>query len=659
MSNPNGNPNRPRMTPKKSPFAFLLPYLIILGIVIVLISSYGGLGNGAENRTYSINGFFTQMNQLQLDDIQSITVTQRETIIDVTGSFTEGDKIVNFSARLPVAYDDEVFDALRVFGTKLTINNAFETNLLTSILSYIIPVGLLLVLGFFIMSKVGGNANNKAFDFGKSTMKNIENSKVRFADVAGCEEEKAEMVELVEYLKNPKKFSRMGARIPKGVILKGPPGTGKTLLAKAVAGEAGVPFFSISGSDFVEMFVGVGASRVRDMFKRAQQHAPSMLFIDEIDAVGRQRGAGLGGGHDEREQTLNQLLAEMDGFADNSGIIVIAATNRPDVLDPALMRPGRFDRQITVNLPDRKGREAILKVHARNKRMGPDMNYENIAARTPGFSGAELENVLNEAAILAVRQNKDNISMNDIDEAIDRVMGGPAKTTKIITPHEKKLIAYHESGHALIGLKLANAMKVQKVTIIPRGDAGGYVLMTPNDDRYLTTKSELLDRIAGLLAGRVSEEIFFQDVTTGAHSDIEQSTKIARSMVTELGMSALGPIQYEKQSGSVFLGRDYTSSQRNVSSEIAYEIDKEIHKIVSESMDRARKLILEHKDLVILLAETLLVKETLTNEEVVSLMNTGKLPEVAPKPVEPTTYEQVVQSVQEATPPSTEEPKES
>ncbi|MDD3384004.1 MAG: ATP-dependent zinc metalloprotease FtsH [Bacilli bacterium] len=642
--NNNRQPNSPRGN--KSTFQFILPYLVILGIVIFLLFNVGNwFGN--TTRQYTARGLITELQTVETSNVESIIVSQKETVIDISGVIVENGEKISFTAIIPNYYESQLFPALERFGTKVTIENAFQTNLFSSLLIYLIPIGLVVILGLIFMSKMGGAGGNKqAFDFGKSPVKRIENSKVKFADVAGCEEEKAEMVELVEYLKNPKKFSKMGARIPKGVILKGAPGTGKTLLAKSVAGEAGVPFLSISGSDFVEMFVGVGASRVRDMFKKAKQLAPSILFIDEIDAVGRQRGAGLGGGHDEREQTLNQLLVEMDGFEDNSGIIVIAATNRPDVLDPALLRPGRFDRQIMVDLPDRKGREAILKVHARNKKVSTDVNFENIASRTPGFSGAELENVLNEAAILAVRTDKTEITTEDIDEAIDRVMGGPAKTSKIITPREKTLVAYHESGHAIVGLKLENAMRVQKVTIIPRGEAGGYVLMTPTDDRFLNTRGELLDRIAGLLAGRVSEEIFFDDVTTGAHNDIEQATKIARSMVTELGMSSLGPIQYERQAGSVFLGRDYTNSQRNFSSEVAYEIDKEIQKIVNESMARARKILLDNKDKVELIAKTLLDKETLTNEEVVSLVETGVLPKKEKKVEE--VKPQVDQEIKEA-----------
>ena len=503
-----------------------------------------------------------------------------------------------------------------------------EINWLAVVIQFL-PVVLIGVLVVFFLFKLSGSANssnNKAFEFGKSPARSNETTGVKFSDVAGCEEEKQEVVEIIDYLKNPSKYTKMGAKMPKGILLKGPPGTGKTLLAKAVAGEAGVPFHSISGSDFVEMFVGVGASRVRDLFKKAKATAPCIIFIDEIDAVGRQRGAGLGGGHDEREQTLNQLLVEMDGFGENSGVVIIAATNRDDVLDPALLRPGRFDRSITVNLPDKKGREEILKVHARNKRLAPDVNFEGIARRTPGFSGAQLANILNEAAILAVRNNKNIIDTEDIDEAIDRVIGGPSKKSKVMSPKERKMIAYHESGHALIGLKLAKAEIVQKVTIIPRGDAGGYVLMTPEDDRYLHTKEELLETICGLLAGRVSEEIFFNDITTGAHNDIERATRIARMMVTQLGMSALGPIQYEKDTDSVFLGRDYANAKKNFSGQIAFEIDREVRAIIDECYERSKKVIIENKDQLILIAETLLEFETLTHDDITYLLEHGHMP---------------------------------
>jgi cell division protease FtsH len=457
---------------------------------------------------------------------------------------------------------------------------------------------------------------SKGMDFGKAPTNEKINTNIRFSDVAGCDEEKAELQEVVEYLKDPGKFKEMGARIPKGVILQGPPGTGKTLLAKAVSGEAGVPFFYISGSDFVEMFVGVGASRVRDLFRRAKSKAPSIIFIDEIDAVGRQRGAGLGGGNDEREQTLNQLLIELDGFAENTGVIVLAGTNRPDVLDPALLRPGRFDRTITVSLPDRKGRKAILEVHARNKKVETSVDFEYVAKRTPGFSGAELANVLNEAAIMAVRLNHPRITMADIDEGIDRVMGGPAKKSKKYSEHEKRLVAYHEAGHAIIGIKLPFANTVQKVTIIPRGDAGGYNLMLPEEETYFSSKQMLLAEITSFLGGRASEETFFDDISTGAHNDIERATRIARLMVTEFGMSDLGPIQYEKNSSSVFLGRDYTSADKNFSAQTATSIDAQISKIISECHDHAKKIISDNKKLLSLIAETLIREETLTKEDI-------------------------------------------
>lgn len=492
----------------------------------------------------------------------------------------------------------------------------------------IITTGITLLLFIFIFSRMMGAANGSQgiMSFNKSPARRADNSKVRFADVAGCEEEKAEMVELVEYLKDPKKFTKYGARLPKGCLLIGPPGTGKTLLAKAVAGEAGAPFFSISGSDFVEMYVGVGAGRVRDLFAQAKAAAPCLIFIDEIDAVGRQRGAGLGGGNDEREQTLNQLLVEMDGFEPNSGILVIAATNRDDVLDPALRRAGRFDRTITVSLPDKAGREAIFKVHARNKKIDPSVDFAALAKRTVGFSGADIDNVLNEAAILAVRGNRDCITMQEIDEAIDRRISGPAKSSKGLSERERKQISYHEAGHAVIGINLPHSDKVQKITIVPRGNTGGHVLMTPEDDRFLLTKKELLARITGLLGGRTSEEIFFEDVSTGASNDIQEATRLARLMVTEFGMSDLGPIQYERDTGSVFLGRDYTSTQRNFSTQIAYEIDKAVREIIEQAHEEARKLLEEKKDQVILIAETLLDKETITAEEIEYLCKHGRLP---------------------------------
>ncbi len=496
-----------------------------------------------------------------------------------------------------------------------------------SFLSYAILTVLFLGVIMF-MFRSAQRGNNKAFDFGKSRAKLSKQEGISFDDVAGNDEEKEELVEVVDFLKNPAKYNEMGARVPKGILLVGPPGTGKTLLARAVAGEAGVPFYSISGSDFVEMFVGVGASRVRDMFQTAKKTAPCIIFIDEIDAVGRQRGAGMGGGHDEREQTLNQLLVEMDGFGPNSGIIVMAATNRPDVLDPALLRPGRFDRQITIGRPDVKGREAILKVHSRNKRLAPEVRLEDIARRTPGFSGADLENLLNESALLAARENRKQIKMHDIDEATDRVMMGPAKKSKVFSKKERRVVAYHEAGHAVVGIKLENAEVVHKVTIIPRGEAGGYALMLPEEETFLQTKQDLLDRITGLLAGRVSEEITFHEVTTGAHNDFQKATGIARAMVTEYGMSDLGPIQYEQRSGNVFLGRDY-NKDKNFSDHLARQIDEQVQKIISSCYDRCRQVLLSNQDLVKLIAETLLEYETLTKEQIDEFVEKVRLEETA------------------------------
>jgi len=483
----------------------------------------------------------------------------------------------------------------------------------------IVMLGGSVILVIFLFSRMSNSisgANNKALEFNKSRARRETSSKVRFSDVAGADEEKVEMKEIVDYLKEPKKFSKFGAKLPRGILLVGPPGCGKTLLAKAVAGEAGVPFYSISGSDFVEMFVGVGAGRVRDMFRVAKENAPCLVFIDEIDAVGRQRGAGLGGGNDEREQTLNQLLVEMDGFSDNSGIIVIAATNRDDVLDPALLRAGRFDRKITVSLPDRQGREDIFKVHSRNKKVSADVDFHALAKRTVGFSGADIENIMNEAAILAVRKNETAIGIDDIDEAIDRRIAGPAKSSRSLNAHERDIVAYHEAGHAIIGLKWPHSDKVQKITIIPRGNTGGHVRMTPEEDRFLLTKKELEARIIGYLGGRSSEEVFFDDVSTGAQNDIEMATQIARMMVTELGMSSLGPIQYERDTGSVFLGRDYTSSQKNFSHETATKIDAEVRKIIDSSHLEAKKIITENKEDVKLIALTLLEYEQITAEEI-------------------------------------------
>ena len=599
-------------------------------------------------------------------DIKSVYVSQGYKAVTVTGDFLDENKDekkytvtieeekwnsnFDFYDANGVKYATQHTSYASVFQLKVSltggtyqVGDAFQVSWWDTWGPTIIMIGVVSVLGIIFFIRLNGSvngANRQAMDFNKSPARREDSSKVRFADVAGCDEEKAEMVELVEYLKDPKRYSKFGARLPKGVLLIGPPGTGKTLLAKAVAGEAKVPFYSISGSDFVEMFVGVGAGRVRDLFKRAKQTAPCLIFIDEIDAVGRQRGAGLGGGNDEREQTLNQLLVEMDGFEANTGILVIAATNRDDVLDPALLRAGRFDRTITVSLPDRAGREAIFKVHARNKKIDPSVDWNALAKRTVGFSGADIENILNEAAILAVRQNEDQITLPDIDEAIDRRIAGPAKSGKGMNTQERREVAYHEAGHAVIGLNLPYSDKVQKITIIPRGRTGGHVLMTPDDDRFLLTKRELIAQITGYLGGRTSEEIFFDDVSTGAQNDIEEATRLARLMVTEFGMSDLGPIQYEKNTGSVFLGRDYANTQRNFSTQVAYEIDKAVRQIIDQAHEQARKILNENLGEVKLIAETLLEKETITAEEIEALVKTGKIP---PKPVDP-----LLKSVEEA-----------
>lgn len=617
---------------KKSLIGFILPYLIMSVAIIffVWLLFFKGAGPTLNVAQTDIGDF------LNTKEVTSIRTTERQTVTEISGTFINSEgKEQYFTAVFETSntlikgdVDQALYERLNDEGTPYYSGiwetvNAFETNWFQAWGPTLLTVGGSIVLVLFLISRMNNSvnsANSKALDFNKSRARREESSRIRFSDVAGCEEEKAEMVEIVQYLKEPKKFSRLGAKLPKGVLLVGPPGTGKTLLAKAVAGEAGVPFYSISGSDFVEMFVGVGAGRVRDMFRRAKQTAPCLVFIDELDAVGRQRGAGLGGGNDEREQTLNQLLVEMDGFSDNAGIIVIAATNREDVLDPALLRAGRFDRQIVVNLPDRAGREAIFKVHARNKKIDPDVDFGALARRTVGFSGADIENILNEAAILAVRADREIVTLHDIDEAIDRRIAGPAKSSKGLNEHERKVVAYHEAGHAVIGLHLEHSDKVQKITIVPRGRTGGHVMMTPKDDRFLMTRKELIARIVGYLGGRTSEEIFFSDVSTGAQNDIEVATRIARLMVTEYGMSSLGPIQYESQSGSVFLGRDYASTQRNFSTQIAFEIDKEVRKIIDEAHEEAKRLLIEKKDDVILIAETLLEKETISAEEIEYLL---------------------------------------
>ena len=597
---------------QRNRLANFLPYLVVILAIVSLL----GLNMGASSERIS---YYELQNVIEKEKVEEVSVSIGTNVTVVKGVYEKDKQKVTFTATIP-STSDEIGQVIKNLGndsTKLTIVDADASNIFLETVASIIPFILFAVFAVWMLNRMNGanGANAKAFEFSKSRAKLEGKIRVRFSDVAGCDEEKQEMAEIIDYLKYPKKFEKMGARIPKGILLSGHPGTGKTLLAKAVAGEANVPFYSISGSDFVEMFVGVGASRVRDMFKKAQQTAPCIIFIDEIDAVGRQRGAGFGGGHDEREQTLNQLLVEMDGMEENTGVVVIAATNRPDVLDPALLRAGRFDRQITVALPDRKGREAILHVHARNKKFVKDLDLGALAKRTPGFSGADLENVLNESAILAVRENKDEISMKQIDEAIDRVMMGPAKVSRTYDDKTKKLVAYHESGHAIIGLFLENAQVVQKVTIIPRGQAGGYNLMTPKEEKMMHTKNDLLDTITSYMGGRTAEELFFDDITTGASNDIQNATNIAKDMVTLYGMSDLGPIKYNAGNENVFLGRDY-NQPNNVSGEVAYEIDQEVRKIINTCHTKARQIIEAHKTELETIAHALMEYETLTAEQI-------------------------------------------
>ena len=597
---------------QRNRLANFLPYLVVILAIVSLL----GLNMGASSERIS---YYELQNVIEKENVEEVSVSIGTNVTVVKGVYEKDKQKVTFTATIP-STSDEIGQVIKNLGkdsTKLTIVDADASNIFLETVASIIPFILFAVFAVWMLNRMNGanGANAKAFEFSKSRAKLEGKIRVRFNDVAGCDEEKQEMAEIIDYLKYPKKFEKMGARIPKGILLSGHPGTGKTLLAKAVAGEANVPFYSISGSDFVEMFVGVGASRVRDMFKKAQQTAPCIIFIDEIDAVGRQRGAGFGGGHDEREQTLNQLLVEMDGMEENTGVVVIAATNRPDVLDPALLRAGRFDRQITVALPDRKGREAILHVHARNKKFVKDLDLGALAKRTPGFSGADLENVLNESAILAVRENKDEIGMKQIDEAIDRVMMGPAKVSRTYDDKTKKLIAYHESGHAIIGLFLENAQVVQKVTIIPRGQAGGYNLMTPKEEKMMHTKNDLLDTITSYMGGRTAEELFFDDITTGASNDIQNATNIAKDMVTLYGMSDLGPIKYNAGNENVFLGRDY-NQPNNVSGEVAYEIDQEVRKIINTCHTKARQIIEAHKTELETIAHALMEYETLTAEQI-------------------------------------------
>ncbi|MEP9853570.1 ATP-dependent zinc metalloprotease FtsH [Staphylococcus aureus] len=604
--------------------------IAIIGVIIFgLFSWLNGNGNMPKQLTY--NQF---VKQLDKGELKSLEIQPEQNVYMVSG---KTDKDEEYSSTILYNNDKELEKitdkAQNQDGLKFTVKEEEKQSVFVSILTTLIPVLIIALLFIFFLSQAqgGGGGGNRMMNFGKSKAKTYDNQqkRVRFSDVAGADEEKQELIEIVDFLKDNKQFKQMGSRIPKGVLLVGPPGTGKTLLARAVAGEAGTPFFSISGSDFVEMFVGVGASRVRDLFENAKKNAPCIIFIDEIDAVGRQRGAGVGGGHDEREQTLNQLLVEMDGFGDNEGIIMIAATNRPDILDPALLRPGRFDRQIQVGRPDVKGREAILHVHAKNKPLDETVDLKAISQRTPGFSGADLENLLNEASLVAVREGKKKIDMRDIEEATDRVIAGPAKKSRVISDKERNIVAYHEAGHTIIGMVLDEAEVVHKVTIVPRGQAGGYAMMLPKQDRFLMTEPELLDKICGLLGGRVSEDINFNEVSTGASNDFERATQIARQMVTEYGMSKkLGTVQFSSSSsGQVFLGKDMQGDPE-YSGQIAYEIDKEVQRIIKEQYERCKDILLEHKSQLELIAESLLTEETLVAEQIQSLFHDGVLPEI-------------------------------
>ena len=622
----NQNPKKPM----KQPMRRKPDYLIMLFTLIIVIGVFLFLRDALSG----------QIQELTFSEVESAAQAQHIEAIEYTLIGGDNFDLVKINGKM---YDQHktLYGGVVLFESIMRIDQA-ETLLITvenyggvtniipksgvtlwTVLLNLVPMILILVV-LFIIFRNANSQNSKAFDFAKNRAKLNREKSITFKDVAGADEEKQEMAELIDFLKTPKKYVDMGARIPKGVLLVGSPGTGKTLLARAVAGEANVPFFSISGSDFVEMFVGVGASRVRDLFKVAKENSPCIIVIDEIDAVGRQRGAGLGGGHDEREQTLNQLLVEMDGFSTNMGIIIIAATNRPDVLDPALLRPGRFDRQITINLPDVRGREEILKVHARNKKLDPKIKLNEFANRIPGFSGADIENLLNEAALLAARDNRTMIAEQDMDEAIDRVMMGPAKKSRKYSVNEKNVVAYHEAGHAVIGIKLEDANVVQKVTIIPRGTAGGYNLMVPLEEKFLETKKSLIARITSYLGGRVAEEIVFETVTTGAYNDFQIATRIARSMVTEYGMSDLGPIQYESSGGNVFLGRDYFK-EKNFSDQVAHEIDKEVRHIITTCFDKARHIITENRDLLDLIAKYLVEVETLTKADIDEIVQTKKL----------------------------------
>ncbi|SHI77999.1 cell division protease FtsH [Desulfofundulus thermosubterraneus DSM 16057] len=587
-------------------------YLLIVLVIIMLIKYTQPPNTGMEEWTY--NRFFQAVNQGQ---VQEVTIQSREHTNLIAGTTKNGTRFQVTGLK----NDAQIAAFLLEKGVEVKIQEPPSPGWWANILTSLLPILIFILLFFFMMQQTQGGGN-RVMSFGKSRARLHTDDKKRatFADVAGADEVKEELQEIVEFLKNPKKFAELGARIPKGVLLYGPPGTGKTLLARAVAGEAGVPFFSISGSDFVEMFVGVGASRVRDLFDQAKKNAPCIVFIDEIDAVGRQRGAGLGGGHDEREQTLNQLLVEMDGFSPNEGIIIIAATNRPDILDPALLRPGRFDRQVVVDIPDVAGRKEILKVHVRGKPLAPDVDLDVLARRTPGFTGADLANLVNEAALLAARNNKTQITMQELEDSIERVIAGPEKKSKVISEQEKKLVSYHEAGHAVVGYLLPNTDPVHKVSIIPRGRAGGYTLLLPKEDRYYMTRSMLLDQVTMLLAGRVAEALVLKEISTGAQNDLERATEIVRRMVMEYGMSEeIGPMTLGRKQETVFLGRDL-ARDRNYGEEVAAAIDKEVRRMIESCYNRAKELLEKHMDTLHLVAKTLFDKETLEADEFAALM---------------------------------------
>ncbi|MFA1822718.1 ATP-dependent zinc metalloprotease FtsH [Virgibacillus oceani] len=630
---------------------WVLIFLVIIGVIGVFS------GQNEQQEQFNVQEF---MNELNAGNIEEMTMQPANSIMRYTGTLTDGQQFV---AQIPDNTD--IISAITEQANEqsvLFVEEEEQPSAWVTFLTTMIPFLIIALFFLFILSQAqGGGGGGRVMNFGKSKAKmySEDKKKVRFNDVAGADEEKQELVEVVDFLKDPRKFSEVGARIPKGVLLVGPPGTGKTLLARAVAGEAGTPFFTISGSDFVEMFVGVGASRVRDLFENAKKNAPCIIFIDEIDAVGRQRGAGLGGGHDEREQTLNQLLVEMDGFGVNEGIIIIAATNRADILDPALLRPGRFDRQIMVDRPDVKGRQEVLKVHARNKPLDDSVELKVIAMRTPGFSGADLENLLNEAALVAARSDRTSIKMTDVDEAIDRVIAGPSKKSRVISEKERNIVAYHESGHTVIGLVLDDADMVHKVTIVPRGQAGGYAVMLPREDRYFMTKPELFAKIIGLLGGRVAEEIIFGEVSTGAHNDFQRATSIARKMITEYGMSEkIGPLQFTSGGGGdVFLGRDLGNEQ-NYSDAIAHDIDQEMQNFINYCYDRAKTILMENKDKLELIAKTLLEVETLDAKQLKGLYEDGVLPEPEEDATDGEDVKVNIQSKDEADPESYEEAKE-